>query len=153
MISERLLNKLQVGKKYLITNGIGFYALDIREDNMFCSEIGWHSNGFFTIYPKSWQDVLDENVDDRDYHYDIKNNYDKTQPTYKYSAFMSKLFVSASTHFSTYDLYFLGEYKEDYNTEYFNKYCDIFKLNYKYKSKKERLKEIYSSRINLVTTK
>lgn len=143
MISTRLLSKLQVGKKYLITDGIGFYILQKKEDRIWCSELGWSSSGFFSIYMKSWEDVLDENRDDNDFFYKVKYDYDKTQPTYRYEAFMTRLFVCGSSSFSTYDLFFLGEYKEDTDIKEVKRYCNLYGITYKWKNKKERRKSIY----------
>lgn len=143
MISKRLLNKLQEGKKYLITNGIGFYLLEKKEDRIWCSELGYPSSGFFSIYMKSWQDILDENRDDNDFFYEVKYKYNQTQPTYRYKAFISKLFVSSSVYFSTYDLFFLGEYKEDTDIKEIKRYCNLYGITYKWESKKQRRKSIY----------
>lgn len=143
MISTRLLNKLQEGKKYLITDGIGFYLLEKKEDRIWCSELGWSSSGFFGIYMKSWEDVLGENRDDNDFFYKVKYDYDKTQPTYKYYAHVSKFFVSGSVYFSTYDLFFLGEYKEDTDIREIKRYCNLYGITYKWESRKQRRKSIY----------
>lgn len=143
MISKRLLNKLQEGKKYLITNGIGFYLLEKKKDCIWCSELGWSSSGFFGIYMKSWQDVLDENVDDSDFYYAVKYEYDQTQPTYKYYAHISQFFVSSQTSFSTYDLFFLGEYKEGTDIKEIKRYCNLYGITYKWESKNQRRKSIY----------
>lgn len=143
MISTRLLNKLQVGKKYLITNGISFFILDIKSDVIWCSELGWSSSGFFGIYMKSWEDVLDENRDDNDFFYKVKYDYDQTQPTYRYYAHISQFFVSSQTYFSTYDLFFLGEYKEDTDIKEVKRYCNLYGITYKWENKKERRKSIY----------
>lgn len=143
MISNRLLNKLQVGKKYLITDGIGFYILQRKEERILCSELSWSNNGFFTIYMKSWEDILAENNDDDNFYYKVKHDYDQTQPTYKYEAFLSKLFVSGSVYFSTYDLFFLGEYNEDTDIKEIKRYCNLYGISYKWQSKRERRKSIY----------
>lgn len=145
MISKRLLEKLQIGKKYLITHSYGgLYVLDIQEKVIWCSEIGWNSQSF-GIYKKDWQEILDENTDDREYYHDIKYNYDRTQPTYRFSAHIMKCFVSASTDLSLYDLFFLGEYKEDIDIDALKKYCNIFRISHQYSTKKERLKGIYKN--------
>lgn len=143
MISTRLLSKLKVGKKYLITNGIGYYILDVKDDVIWCRELGFPSSGVFGIYMKDWETVLRENIDDsktwREIHYD----YDKTQPTYRYYTRIVKLFVSAQTYFSTYDLFFLGEYNEDIDFAEIKRYCNLYGITYKWQSKKERRKTIY----------
>lgn len=143
MISGRLLNKLEVGKKYLITNGIGFFILSVKSDVIWCSELGWHSNGFFGIYKREWDDVVRENLDDYDFCQDIKHRYDTTNPTYTFEAYVSCLFVGGRTYFSTYDLFFLGEYKENTDMKEVRRYCNLFGLTYKWESKKQRRKSIY----------
>lgn len=150
MISGRLLSKLQIGKKYIITDGIGFYVLEPNENIIWCTDLQWPlHNGRFGIYKRTWQEILDENQDDRDFCHDIKYKYDTKHPTYQFTAHISKLFVSANTYFRTYGLYFLGEHKND-DISKLKKYCDLFRISYGYYSKKERLKNIYS---NVLTIK
>jgi len=147
MISGRLLDKLQIGKKYLITDGGGFFILDVCEEVIWCSQLGWKSEGFFGIYKKDWDSILDENKDDSKYWRTVKYDYDLTKPTYSYYAHISKLFVSGQAYFNTYNLYFLGEYGITTEVKDLIKYCNVFKLNYKYFTRKERLLSLYGGRI------
>lgn len=143
MISKRLLNKLQEGKKYLITDGIGFYLLEKEEDRIWCSDLDRSSGSFFSIYMKSWRDVLFENRDDNEFFYKVKYHYNQTQPTYKYTAFITKMFLAGSVDFSTCDLFFLGEYKEDTDIKEIKRYCNLYGITYKWENKKQRRKLIY----------
>lgn len=144
MISKRLLSKLESGKKYLISDGIRYLILKPENGIIWCSELGWVSSCFFGIYMKDWESVLKENESDSNYYYDLKYNYDKTQPTYQYCAHLSHFFASGRVDFSLYDLYFLGEYKDDTDLEKVKKYCDIYGINFRWLKKSERRKRVYN---------
>jgi len=143
MISRRLLSKLEIGKKYAITDGIRFFYIKKDEDVMFAYEIGFSSNGLLGIYMKDWDTLLRENLNDSAYVYHINNVYDKTNPTYCYYAHITSLFASGPVDLSLYGLHFLGEYNSEFDIKKAKTYCNIFKISFKWKKRKERLEEIY----------
>lgn len=147
MISQRLLFKLQEGKKYLFTDGIKYYIFIKKEDRIWVEEYGCPSEGRITLHMKEWEDILllELKIHGDDYWY-VKNYYNLDNPTYRYDAFISRHFACGSVDFNTYNLFFLGEFTQETNIGDLKRYCNLFGISYKWENKKERRKSIYKNK-------